>query len=131
MTGWLWRWGPAMAQMLVIFVASSIPDLHELPGHVSDHTGHFIGYAILGSLVLRAAAGVRWSGVSRGAAIFSLAFSSLYGVSDEFHQRFVHGRSPAVDDWVANTLAPPSPSQRSRCGQLRAQSGTPGIIQRS
>jgi VanZ family protein len=104
MTGWLWRWGPAVAQMLVIFAASSIPDLHELPANVSDHTGHFIGYAILGALVLRALASARWSGVSLGAAALALAVSSGYGVSDEWHQHFVHGRSPAVDDWVADTL---------------------------
>ena len=90
--------------MAVIFYASSLPDLTEIPLGVSDHTGHFTGYAILGALVLRAFAGARWDGVTLQTSIAALAFSSLYGASDEFHQRFVHGRTPAVDDWVADTL---------------------------
>jgi VanZ family protein len=33
----------------------------------------------------------------------SLVLSSLYGVSDEFHQSFVPGRTPDVHDWMADT----------------------------
>jgi VanZ family protein len=90
--------------MAVIFYASSLPDLQEIPLGVSDHTGHFTGYAILGALVVRALARARWSGVTPGASIGAIALSSIYGVSDELHQHFVHGRTPAVDDWVADTL---------------------------
>jgi len=90
--------------MAVIFYASSLPDLKEIPLGVSDHTGHFSGYALLGALVVRALAQARWPGVTPRASVAAIAWSSLYGVSDEFHQQFVHGRSPAVDDWVADTL---------------------------
>ncbi len=104
MLSWLWVWGPAVVQMVAIFVASSIPDLQELPGGVSDKTGHFIGYAILGACVVRALASARWRGLTARTAGLALLFSSAYGLSDEYHQSFVHGRSPDVHDWVADTL---------------------------
>ena len=34
----------------------------------------------------------------------SVLFSSMYGVSDEFHQSFVVGRDADVWDWLADTL---------------------------
>jgi VanZ family protein len=99
-----WTWGPAVAQMLVIFAASSIPNLTSLPGGLSDHAGHFIGYAILGALALRAVAGGRWDHVTLSAAWRAWALTAVYGATDEFHQRFVLGRTPDVVDWVADAL---------------------------
>jgi len=89
--------------MAAIFTLSSIATLPSLPGGLTDHTGHFIGYGLLGSLALRGFAGARWQGVNSSAAWQSVLFSSLYGVTDEYHQSFVPGRTPAVDDWVADT----------------------------
>jgi VanZ family protein len=99
---WFWLWGPAIGQMAVIFVLSGIPNLKELPGGISDVTGHFAGYMILGTLVVRAAAGARWAGVSARAAARAWLISAAYGVSDEFHQSFVPGRSPSGVDWIAD-----------------------------
>jgi VanZ family protein len=98
----LWLWGPVVAQMVAIFVASSIPNLTDLPGGISDHTGHFVGYALLGGLVLRALAAGRLAGVTIRTAAAAWALSALYGVSDECHQLFVAGRTAAVDDWAAD-----------------------------
>ncbi len=50
---WAWRWGPAIAQMAAIFVLSSQSTIPDLPGGLSNHTGHFIGYGMLGALALR------------------------------------------------------------------------------
>lgn len=36
-------------------------------------------------------------------AFASLAFCSLYGVSDEWHQSFVEGRFSDIGDWLADT----------------------------
>ena len=36
--------------------------------------------------------------------ISSLIFSSLYGVSDEWHQSFVPGRMSDIADWAADTV---------------------------
>ena len=38
-------------------------------------------------------------------AAWLVLFVSLYGASDEFHQRFTPGRSCDVRDWGADTLA--------------------------
>ena len=103
MKRFLWIWLPALAQMAVIFAFSSLSH-PDIPFGVSDHSGHFAGYAILGALVLRGFASGRWAGVRTSAAWRSLLFSSAYGVTDEFHQRVVPGRTPALDDWMADTL---------------------------
>jgi hypothetical protein len=102
--GWPWIWGPVIIQMAVIFGFSSIPDLQALPGGMSDKSGHAIGYAILGALVLRALAGGRLAGMSWPRAVAAVLLAALYGVSDEFHQSFVPGRSSDARDVVADAL---------------------------
>ncbi len=104
MINWLFVWGPAVAQMVVIFIASSISDIGELPGGVSDKTGHFTGYALLGTFVVRALARARWNRLTTGVAISALLGCSFYGATDEFHQAFVPGRTPDVNDWAADTF---------------------------
>ncbi len=99
-----WLWGPPAAQMAIIFAASSIPDLGTLPGGVSDSSGHSIGYAILGALLLRALAHGRLSGVTWGRALAAFLLASLYGVSDEAHQAFVPGRFPDPLDLLADSV---------------------------
>lgn len=98
----LWVWAPAIAQMIAIFTASSIPDLGELPGGVSPDFGHFVGYALLGALLARALAGARVAGLTNRVAALAWIGCAIYGASDEFHQRFVHGRTPDVGDWLVD-----------------------------
>lgn len=98
----IWTWGPALCVMAAIYAASSIQDLGPLPGGLSDKTGHFGGYALLGAVVLRAAAGARWSGVTGRSALMAWVICGIYGATDELHQSFVPGRTVAVDDWVAD-----------------------------
>jgi VanZ family protein len=88
--------------MAVIFVLSSRPGGGPLPFGISDLLGHFAGYAILGVLVVRAIAGARWSGVSTRAVWLAWIVSSAYGITDEYHQRFVAGRSPSAIDCLAD-----------------------------
>jgi VanZ family protein len=98
----LWLWGPVLAQMIIIFIASSIPDLQQLPGNLSDKTGHSIGYAILALLFLRAFVRARWRTVTWRLVLASVVAATIYGCTDEFHQRFVHGRSADVWDVAAD-----------------------------
>jgi VanZ family protein len=100
----LFLWGPAVAQMAIIFGASSIPNLSRLPGGLSDKVGHFVGYALLSALVVRALADARWAGVTWRAATAAWCLAVLYGASDEWHQRFVAGRSTSGLDWMADAL---------------------------
>jgi len=97
----LWVWGPAVAQMGAIFFLSSLSQ-PPLPEGMSDHTGHSIGYAMLGVLVLRGLAGASWQGVTLMRGVMTVAFGTLYGMSDEWHQSFVPGRTPAWDDVAAD-----------------------------
>lgn len=99
---WLWIWGPALLQMAAIFTLSSQPQLPSLPGGLAGPTGHFIGYFILGAAFVRAFAGGRWSGVTPRVAAWSWIASAAYGLSDEFHQRFVPGRDASVDDLIVD-----------------------------
>jgi hypothetical protein len=67
------------------------PNLTRLPGDISDKSGHSIGYAMLGGLILRALAGGRLRGVTWKRGLLAIVLATLYGVSDEFHQLFVPG----------------------------------------
>jgi len=97
-----WVWGPAIVQMAAIFAASSIPDLGDLPGGVSPDFGHFVGYALLGGLLARAFADGRVAGLTNRAAVLAWLSAAFYGATDEFHQNFVHGRTPDVKDWLVD-----------------------------
>ena len=103
MIDWLWRWGPVVAQMAAIFALSSASALPSLPGGLTNHTGHFLGYGLLSGLAMRGFAGAQWKGVTFATSWRSVLLSSVYGMTDEYHQSFVTGRSAAVDDWVADT----------------------------
>jgi len=90
--------------MALIFAASSIPNLKNLPGGMSDKSGHSIGYAILAGVLLRAFAGGRLRGVTWPRGLLAIVLATLYGVTDEFHQLFVPGRSADRYDVVADCL---------------------------
>jgi VanZ family protein len=99
-----WLWGPVVLQVAIIFAASSIPNLKEIPGGISDKSGHSIGYAMLAGLILRALAGGRLQGVTWKRVLAAIGLSTLYGVSDEFHQLFVPGRSADPYDVLADCV---------------------------
>ncbi len=90
--------------MALIFAASSIPNLRNLPGGMSDKSGHSIGYAMLAGVLLRAFAGGRLRGVTWKAGLSAIVLATLYGVSDEFHQLFVPGRSADPYDVLADCV---------------------------
>ena len=99
---WLRQWGPALAAMIAIFVASSLPTVPRLPNDPNNYAPHFAAYAVLAMCALRGFANAVWSGVTVAAAWRAWLLSAAYGATDEIHQRFVPGRYPAVDDWVAD-----------------------------
>ena len=99
-----WLWGPAVLVMGAIYFASSLSDVTTLPGDVSDKTAHFFGYAVLAVTVLRATARGHLAGVTARTALLAWGVCVAYGASDEFHQRFVPGRTPALDDLAADAL---------------------------
>ena len=90
--------------MALIFAASSIPNLGSLPGGMSDKSGHSIGYAILGGLLLRAFAGGRLRGITWTRGLLAIALATVYGVTDEAHQLVVPGRSADRYDVIADCV---------------------------
>ena len=97
-------WGPAWAMMVLIFVLSSISGFPPAPGGVDRGVAHALEYGVLAGLLLRGLTGARWRGVSVWAAGVAVLLATLYGVTDEAHQRFVPGRTAEVSDLVADAL---------------------------
>jgi VanZ family protein len=87
--------------MALIFVLSSLEDA-PVPDGMSDHFGHSVGYLMLSVAMFWGFAGASWAGVTWRSAALAVACSVLYGLSDEFHQTFVPGRTAAWDDVVAD-----------------------------
>ena len=94
-------WGPALPWFVVIFVLSAQPSLPS-PSHVSDKQAHAFTYGVLAVLCLMGLTGWRWRRVAGAHLLAAFVMAVLYGVSDEFHQAFVPGRTPDVADVVAD-----------------------------
>jgi VanZ family protein len=99
------RWGPVLAMMIVIFVASSIPgqDFPQYNGiwdFIIKKSGHLTVYALLTLSILRGLmnglSGDEFPPLSQ--VLAALALAVLYAATDEFHQRFTPGRRPQVLD---------------------------------
>ena len=88
--------------MAVLFAASSASDTSAVPPVFSDTFLHVGTYAALGLAVFRAFADARLERMTPSRALAAVLFCILYGVSDEFHQSFVPGRTPDVRDLVAD-----------------------------
>jgi VanZ family protein len=95
------KWMPSALWMGAIFYMSSKQGLGEtlLP----DYVLHFIAYSILATTYFYALG----TSINRRGKIFIVCvlLTSLYGLSDEFHQSFVPTRTPDVKDWLVDTLA--------------------------
>ncbi|NTU72228.1 MAG: VanZ family protein [Coriobacteriia bacterium] len=109
-------WILTVAWAGVIFAVSARPG-STLPGGYSWQ-GHLGEYFILGALLVWAL-----DSRSRGWRVVAIALliASAYGVSDEFHQRFVPLRNPDVLDWIVDTVGAALGAFTARAIQLRAR----------
>ena len=96
-------WGPVIGYMAVIFYFSS---LHEapLPPGVGDKPAHAVGYLGLGLVIARALAGGLPPRITLRQSLVGLALAALYGLSDEWHQSFVAGRTADIADWYSDSI---------------------------
>jgi VanZ family protein len=99
-----WLWLPVALDAALIFYLSSIPSLATPPGPVSDKHFHFMSYALLSALLVRAFASARMGAVTGRIAVLAFVVATLYGATDEVHQIFVPGRTAALDDLAADAL---------------------------
>jgi VanZ family protein len=96
-------WLPPLLVMGLIYVFSAQPSLDSGLGWI-DSVGrkliHFGEYALLCFLWWRL---LRSTMPSRRAALLAFLISSLYAVTDEFHQSFVDGRHGTPVDWAIDS----------------------------
>ncbi|MCQ8104877.1 VanZ family protein [Methylomonas sp. SURF-2] len=75
-----------------------VPPLFEF----QDKVMHFGAYFVMGIFSWRCFRHLGLSG--RRLALVGFLFCSAYGISDEWHQSFVPGRSSSGWDWLADSL---------------------------
>lgn len=95
------RFVPAALWAALIFYLSSrnhLPDWFDLLEGI-DKIVHASAYAVLCGWLLWGANGPRTRSMW-----WCAAACSVYGLTDEYHQGFVPGRTQDVWDWVADTM---------------------------
>lgn len=99
------RLAPALVCMAAIFGLSSrstLPKPASISGEVFSVMGHFGAYFMLG-ITLWWAIGL-FTTSSRNRLILAWIGAVLYGVTDEWHQSFVPGRTPDVRDVLTDGI---------------------------
>jgi len=97
-------WFPVILYSGMIYWVSDLPSLAPpLKWKYADKLFHILEYIPFGLLLTRAM-NYTHQGLSPGKVLWLVLLGSLlYGISDEFHQSFVEGRSSGMDDVVADT----------------------------
>jgi VanZ family protein len=96
---------PALIWAALIFGLSSMTHPPS-PGPqfpLKDKVGHWMLYCVFGWLISRALRGLYKLSLPK-TFVLAILIGSAYGVTDEFHQRFVPNRTCDVMDWLADTL---------------------------
>lgn len=97
-----------LLQCLLIFCLSSISDFRPVnefmpwTEYVSDIAAHFVLYFILACAAIYDFRVEPSRILSSKPAVAAIAFTTLYGVSDEFHQMLTPGRNFEIKDMVVN-----------------------------
>ena len=102
----LWFWTPVVLWMALIYYSSSIraENIPKIDIPNIDKLFHFVEYFILGALLIRAFANSSDKANFRLIFLLSILIASIYGVLDEFHQRFIPGRSPEIFDIFSDII---------------------------
>jgi VanZ family protein len=91
--------------MVLIFALSSrgrLPQLADVPSEFVAVAGHFAIYAVLTALLWGVLPSQGWPARRRLGVAFVGAMA--FGLSDEWHQSFVVGRSPAIFDLAVDAV---------------------------
>ena len=92
--------------MGIIFFLSNQPgDFIQLPDIFGfDKVAHLIAYTVLAATFLYGIHPFSHGSNRMAYVIAAVFFCILFGISDEFHQSFIPGRSVSIWDVVADTL---------------------------
>ena len=101
-----YRYLPMFGTMAVIFLLSHQPgDSLHLPLFAgADKIAHAVAYATLAATAVFAISRPQQERQPWLTALFSIAICAMYGLSDEFHQSFIAGRSVSAADFLADCL---------------------------
>jgi VanZ family protein len=98
-------WLPVVLYCAVIFIQSAFPAMDQFQDvPYGDKYLHVLGYAILGGLFFRAFRSQYFQDRLFLTFLISIAASTGYGISDEFHQYFVPYRSAEIMDALADMV---------------------------
>jgi VanZ family protein len=95
---------PALAYMAFIFYMSSGPINSPMLVQFPDYFLHSAGYSLLSVLLFWALNEGFCPKKIPGSHFFPILITVLYGISDEFHQSFVPGRDPAINDVLSDAV---------------------------
>lgn len=98
-----WRWGYALAASAILFTLSSFPIRQPMHLPYLDKVEHVTAYFLLALSYFNvgSAGGRRMGGAVAAAAWLAVV---AFGISDEWHQSFVPGRTADVLDVVADAV---------------------------
>lgn len=107
MRRWVLRWGPMVLIMVVIFVFSSFPKAafsqvtlpqpeNNLFNILVKKSAHLFLFGALAASVLWGRLALR--DIGGRDMVLAMVVVALYGISDEFHQTFVPGRTATLLD---------------------------------
>lgn len=98
-------WLPAVGWAAFIFYLSHGPPSADVPEwiFVHDKFSHAVAFGLLSALIYFAFRGGH--GIPPSQAVWLAAIlASLYGATDEVHQRFIPGRESDWLDWLADVV---------------------------
>lgn len=96
----------ALSYGVLIFILSSVPQINPpaLGFELEDKVYHFIEYSIFSFLLFLAFFRAQKDFFRKNVFLLSSLVGIAYAYSDEFHQRFVPGRSYELYDFMADCL---------------------------
>lgn len=105
MTKFIKYWFPVIVYSGIIFYVSSIGKVETPFKEVFfDKILHFGEYFVYGFLMIRALVNTVDGFSFKFLLFFAFSLTVLYGISDEFHQSFVEGRSSSIYDVFADVV---------------------------
>ncbi|MBF0478373.1 MAG: VanZ family protein [Candidatus Omnitrophica bacterium] len=98
-------WFPVLLYSAIIFAASSIQNV-ALPGSVPnfDKVLHIGEYVVLGLLLARALNSIEFKLSLKQIWLLAAVLCFIYGLTDEWHQSFVPGRTADIWDAIADFI---------------------------
>ena len=98
---------PAILVMATLFKLSTLPGNDPLLNsfHFNDKIEHFIAYFVLGITFCIWIPSKKWFAKPIVHSVIVIVLCTLFGASDEYHQKFVPGRSSDLYDLAVDSAA--------------------------